>query len=70
MKTARLTKKQKEQLIEKGHLWGRKYYYEIVEPGIVKYHEIYYIYKDQGKRLMDDRYAEYHNLWNWAKIKD
>lgn len=69
MKTVRLTKKQKEQLIEKGHLWGRKYYYEIEEQEsrIVKYREIYYM-KDNGRRFMTDVYADYNNLWKWAKI--
>ena len=69
IKIVRLTKNQLTELKKNSKLWGRKYYYEMVEPGIVKYHEIYYICKDQGKRLVDDRYAEYHNLWRWGKIK-
>lgn len=69
MKTVRLTKKQKKQLMEKGHLWGRKYYYEIAgqESGIVKYREIYYM-TDEGRRFMSDLYADWNNLWKWAKL--
>lgn len=70
MKTVRLTKSQLTELKKSGKIWGRKYVYEIVEPGIVKYHEIYYIYKDQGRRLMSSRYAEYNNLWRYGKIKE
>lgn len=69
MKTVRLTKKQLTELEKNGKLWGRKYYYEAEIPGIVKYHEIYYIYKDQGRRLMTDEYAEYYGLWRYGKIK-
>ena len=70
MKTVRLTKNQLTKLKKDGKLWGRKYYYEMEVPGIVKYHEIYYIYKDQGRRLMDDEYAEYNDLWRYRKIKE
>lgn len=70
MKTIRLTKKQLTKLKKDSKLWGRKYYYEMEVPGIVKYHEIYYIYKDQGRRLMNDEYAEYNGLWRYGKIKE
>ena len=69
MKTIRLTKKQLTELEKKGKLWGRKYYYEAEIPGIVKYREIYYTYKDQGRRLMTNEYAEYNGLWRYGKIK-
>lgn len=70
MKTVRLTKNQLTKLKKDGKLWGRKYYYEMAVPGIVKYHEIYYTYKDQGKRLMDDEYAKYNGLWKYGKTKE
>jgi hypothetical protein len=68
MKTARLTKNQLTKLKENGRLWGRKYYYEMELPGIVKYHEIYYTDNDQSKRLMNDEYAKHNNLWEYRKI--
>lgn len=70
MKTIRLTKKQLTELKKSGKLWGRKYYYEMAEPEIVKYHEIYYIYRDQSRRLMNDEYAEHNGLWKYGKIKE
>lgn len=70
MKTVRLTKNQLTELKKNGKLWGRKYYYEAEIPGIVRYHEIYYTYKDQGKRLMDDEYVERNGLWRYGKIKE
>lgn len=70
MKTVRLTKNQLTKLKENGKLWGRKYYYEIEIPGIVRYHEIYYIYEDQGRRFMDDMYVERNGLWRYGKIKE
>lgn len=70
MKTLRLTKNQLTELKKYGKLWGRKYYYEAEIPGIVRYHEIYYISKDQGKRLISDEYANYYGLWRYGKIKE
>lgn len=70
MKTLRLTKNQLTKLKKDGKLWGRKYYYEIAVTGIIKYHEIYYSYKDQGRRLMTDEYAENNGLWRYGKIKE
>lgn len=70
MKTVRLTKKQLTDLKKYGRLWGRKYYYEIEIPGIVKYHEIYYISKDQDRRLINDEYAKQYGLWRYGKIKE
>lgn len=70
MKTIRLTKNQLTKLKKDGKLWGRKYYYETEIPGIVRYHEIYYIYKDQGRRFMDDMYVERNGLWRYGKIKE
>lgn len=70
MKTVRLTKKQLTELKKYGKLWGRKYYYETEIPGIVKYHEIYYISKDQGRRFMNDEYVKEYGLWRYGKIKE
>lgn len=69
MKTVRLTKNQLTKLKKDGRLWGRKYYYEIEIPGIIRYHEICYTYKDQGERLMNDEYAKYNDLWRYGKMK-
>lgn len=69
MKTARLTKKQLTELKKNGKLWSRKYYYELVEPGIIKYHEIYR-WTDKGKRIVTDEYAKWANMWTWAKVKE
>ena len=68
MKTARLTKNQLTKLKENGRLWGRKYYYEMESPGVVKYHEIYFTYNDQDKRFMKDEYAKHNNHWKYEKI--
>ena len=68
MKTVRLTKNQLTKLKENGRLWGRKYYYEMELPRVVKYHEIYYTYNDQGRRFMNDEYAKNNNLWRYGKI--
>lgn len=70
MKTLRLTKNQLTELKKHGKLWGRKYYYEAEIPGIVRYHEIYYTSKSQGKRLIDDEYANFYGLWRYGKIKE
>lgn len=70
MKTLRLTKKQLTELKKNGKLWGRKYYYEIVEPKIVKYHKISYTTEKGIKLHISNTSAEYYNLWMWGKIRE
>lgn len=69
MKTLRLTKKQLTELRKNGKLLGRKYYYELVKPEIVKYHKNSYTTETGGKIYVDNEFADSYELWMWGRIK-